>query len=233
MTEKRSMISIFGAEIASSLGLDYVVATIGDGGPSGSRSSSSSTTATATATPRPRPLDMRMSSVRRREATGGDLVADAMLWTPETGGWSCTFPNRPSESVRRQEGAGDGCAGSASGGAPTAMAMAIAMATSRVLLAPEQVVRAGGQHRGGGDDERAQRGRPRSRRLRRVRPRPRGRRSAARGGGVVVARRNSLLSLETAVRDNTTNERASSALYRVAFEAALLEMSDGGGCVFG
>ena len=173
VTEKRSMISIFGAEIASSLGLDYVVATIGDGGPSGSRSSTTAT-ATAKATPRPRPLDRRMSSVRRREATGGDLVADAMLWTPETGGWSCTFPNRPSESVRRQEGAGDGCAGSASGGAPTAMAMAIAMATSRVLLAPEQVVRAGGQHRGGGDDERAQRGRPRSRRLRRVRPRPRG-----------------------------------------------------------
>jgi hypothetical protein len=50
---------------------------------------------------------------------------------------------------------------------------------------------------------------------------------------VVVARRNSLLSLETAVRDDTTNERASSALYRVAFEAALLEMSDGGGCVVG
>jgi len=101
VTEKRSMISIFGAEIASSLGLDDVVATIGDGGPSGSRSSSSSTTATAT--PRPRPLDMRMSSVRRREATGGDLVADAMLWTLETGGGPARSPiGRPRASgVRR------------------------------------------------------------------------------------------------------------------------------------
>jgi hypothetical protein len=80
------MISIFGAEIASSLGLDDVVATIGDGGPSGSQSPSSSSPSDGDgAVPRPRPLDTRMLSVRRREATGGDLVAYAMFWTLETG----------------------------------------------------------------------------------------------------------------------------------------------------
>jgi len=78
-TEKRSMISSFGAEIASSLGLERrgdrrrwpqrvaVVVVVDDG--------------EAT----PRPLDTRMSSVRRREATGGNLVVDAMHWTLEMG----------------------------------------------------------------------------------------------------------------------------------------------------
>ncbi len=33
----------------------------------------------------PRPLDTRMSSVRRRDATGGDLVVDEMHWTLEMG----------------------------------------------------------------------------------------------------------------------------------------------------
>jgi 2',3'-cyclic-nucleotide 2'-phosphodiesterase (5'-nucleotidase family) len=80
------MISSFGEEVASSLGIDDVVATIGDGGGRGG-SSSSSTTANAATTPRlpRRPLDTRMSSVRRREATGGNLVADAMRWMLETG----------------------------------------------------------------------------------------------------------------------------------------------------
>ena len=62
-TDEKAMISAFGKEIASTISLDDVVATLGD---------------TATT------LDTRMSSVRRREATGGNLIADAMHWMLET-----------------------------------------------------------------------------------------------------------------------------------------------------
>ncbi|KAL7438091.1 hypothetical protein ACHAXM_006046 [Skeletonema potamos] len=58
-TDEDSMVESFGREAAESMRLDDVIATI-------SLSSLS--------------LDTRMSSVRRREATGGNLVADAMHW---------------------------------------------------------------------------------------------------------------------------------------------------------
>ena len=63
-TEGRSMISSFGEEIASSLGIDDVVATIGDGGGRGGSSSSRSVGAgTSTCTSRTR------SCPRRRRRT--------------------------------------------------------------------------------------------------------------------------------------------------------------------
>ncbi|KAL3811045.1 hypothetical protein ACHAXA_004556 [Cyclostephanos tholiformis] len=74
-TEAEALITSFGVEIASSLGLDDVVATVGS-------SPYTSTTSTSTMT-MPQPLDTRMSSVRRRESTGGNLVADAMRWMLE------------------------------------------------------------------------------------------------------------------------------------------------------
>ena len=62
-TDEDSMISSFGREATETMSLDDVVAKI-----SGSSA----------------PLDTRMSSVRRREATGGNLLADAMLWLIQT-----------------------------------------------------------------------------------------------------------------------------------------------------
>ncbi|KAL7528841.1 hypothetical protein ACHAXR_002662 [Thalassiosira sp. AJA248-18] len=62
-TDESSMISSFGKEIAAAISFDDLIATIGE------------TT---------NPLDTRMSSVRRREATGGNWVADAMHWLLET-----------------------------------------------------------------------------------------------------------------------------------------------------
>jgi 5'-nucleotidase/UDP-sugar diphosphatase len=60
----------FGEEIAGTLKLDDVIAKIG--------STDNSNNSTVL------PLDTRMSSVRRKEATGTNLVADAMLWLLET-----------------------------------------------------------------------------------------------------------------------------------------------------
>ena len=65
--DRTAMISCFGEEIAESVSLNDVLATIGEDTGNGAK--------TATL-----PLDTRMSSVRRREATGGNLVADAMHW---------------------------------------------------------------------------------------------------------------------------------------------------------
>ena len=64
ITENGMLITSFGKDIASDVKIDDVLATI-----EMSKESSSSL-----------PLDTRMSSVRRREATGSNLVADAMLW---------------------------------------------------------------------------------------------------------------------------------------------------------
>ena len=63
ITEESMLIASFGKDIASHVKIDDVLATI-----EMSKESSSL------------PLDTRMSSVRRREATGSNLVADAMLW---------------------------------------------------------------------------------------------------------------------------------------------------------
>ncbi|KAL3798150.1 hypothetical protein HJC23_005711 [Cyclotella cryptica] len=68
-TDERMLVASFGEQIASSLKLDDVIASIGK---SNERISSIL------------PLDTRMSSVRRREATGGNLVADAMHWLLES-----------------------------------------------------------------------------------------------------------------------------------------------------
>ncbi len=62
-TDEESMVASFGREAAESMNLDDVIAQI----------SSDSTS-----------LDTRMSSVRRREATGGNLIADAMHWLIQT-----------------------------------------------------------------------------------------------------------------------------------------------------
>ena len=62
-TEESMLIASFGKDIAAQLKLDDVLATIEKTGFSSSL-----------------PLDTRMSSVRRREATGGNMVADAMRW---------------------------------------------------------------------------------------------------------------------------------------------------------
>jgi len=62
-TEEGAIVSAFGKETASTISLDDSLATIGNAD-----------------TPAALPLDTRMSSVRRREATGGNLIADAMHW---------------------------------------------------------------------------------------------------------------------------------------------------------
>lgn len=64
-TEKDMLVSCFGQDTAAKLHLDDIIATI-------DKSSKSL------------PLDTRMSSVRRREATGGNLIADAMHWMLKT-----------------------------------------------------------------------------------------------------------------------------------------------------
>lgn len=76
-TEERAMILSFGEEIASTISLDDVISSIGggDGHIDGSNNGSNASIL---------PLDTRMSSVRRREATGGNLVADAMHWVLKT-----------------------------------------------------------------------------------------------------------------------------------------------------
>ncbi|KAL7520752.1 hypothetical protein ACHAWX_005461 [Stephanocyclus meneghinianus] len=68
-TDERMLAESFGEEIASSLKLDDVIASIGK---------SDERICTIL------PLDTRMSSVRRREATGSNLVADAMHWLLES-----------------------------------------------------------------------------------------------------------------------------------------------------
>ncbi|KAL3774785.1 hypothetical protein ACHAW5_002186 [Stephanodiscus triporus] len=75
MTEERAMTTNFGMELASTLSLDSVVATIADevDVPPSSR-----------LTTKILPLDTRTSSVRRREATGANMIADAMRWMLET-----------------------------------------------------------------------------------------------------------------------------------------------------
>ena len=65
-TDEDSMVSSFGREAAEAMSLDDVIATI-----TKANGASSS-------------LDTRMSSVRRREATGGNLIADAMQWLIQT-----------------------------------------------------------------------------------------------------------------------------------------------------
>lgn len=70
-TDKCMIVSAFGEELASTLDLDDVVATIGE---TGDLNVNSTTL----------PLDTRMSAVRRREATSGNLVADAMKWLLQT-----------------------------------------------------------------------------------------------------------------------------------------------------
>ncbi|KAL7552610.1 hypothetical protein ACHAWF_015857 [Thalassiosira exigua] len=70
-TEEDAMVSSFGRDLASGLDLDDVLATVGGTTSNGSRPTALS-------------LDTRVSSVRRREATGGNLVADAMHWALET-----------------------------------------------------------------------------------------------------------------------------------------------------
>jgi len=62
-TDENAIKIAFGEEIASTISLDDVIAAIGGDN---------------------MPLDTRMSSVRRREATGGNLVADAMHWVLQT-----------------------------------------------------------------------------------------------------------------------------------------------------
>ena len=62
-TEESMLIASFGKDLAAQLKLDDVLATI---------EKAEYTTSL--------PLDTRMSSVRRREATGGNMVADAMRW---------------------------------------------------------------------------------------------------------------------------------------------------------
>lgn len=69
-TDESMLYKSFGKEIAAALKLDDVIAKIGS-------SDDNHNSATL-------PLDMRMSSVRRREATGTNLVADAMRWLLET-----------------------------------------------------------------------------------------------------------------------------------------------------
>lgn len=61
--DEDSLVTLFGREIAKTLELDDVIATINGASIS---------------------LDTRMSSVRRRESTGGNLVADAMHWLIHT-----------------------------------------------------------------------------------------------------------------------------------------------------
>jgi 2',3'-cyclic-nucleotide 2'-phosphodiesterase (5'-nucleotidase family) len=73
-TEKAMLVSSFGDELASRLHLDDVVATIASQPDSNNNSNS-------TTIP---PLDTRMSSVRRRESTGSNLIADAMHWFLKT-----------------------------------------------------------------------------------------------------------------------------------------------------
>lgn len=73
--DKSAMISSFEKDIASTIHLDDIVATIG-------RTTNLSDNDDPNATTFP--LDTRMSPVRRREATGGNLLADAMHWLLET-----------------------------------------------------------------------------------------------------------------------------------------------------
>lgn len=74
-TDQESLLASFGRDTAETLSLDDVIATIT---PSNGSSLS---------------LDTRMSSVRRREATGGNLIADCMHWLIETNiGTSATGP---------------------------------------------------------------------------------------------------------------------------------------------
>ncbi|KAL7505825.1 hypothetical protein ACHAXN_003258 [Cyclotella atomus] len=67
-TEKDMLVASFGEDMASQLNLDDVIATI-------KRPDNNCIIP---------PLDTRMSSVRRREATGSNLVADAMRWILKT-----------------------------------------------------------------------------------------------------------------------------------------------------
>ena len=75
-TDESAMKIAFREEIASTISLDDVIANIGD---NNSRL----------------PLDTRMSSVRRREATGGNLVADAMHWVLQTSMSNANTNNYP------------------------------------------------------------------------------------------------------------------------------------------
>jgi len=71
-TDAKILVSCFGEEIASTLSLDDVVATI------------EAPFREANGNTKTLPLDTRMSSVRRKEATGGNMLADAMHWLLET-----------------------------------------------------------------------------------------------------------------------------------------------------
>ncbi len=80
-SEESSLISNFGDKLASTLHLDDVIATIGEKRKHQINSSHDLSVASSTTI---LPLDTRMSSVRRQEATGGNLIADAMLWMLQT-----------------------------------------------------------------------------------------------------------------------------------------------------
>ncbi len=80
-SEESALISNFGDKLASTLHLDDVIATIGEKRTHQINSSHDSSVATSSPF---LPLDTRMSSVRRHEATGGNLIADAMLWMLQT-----------------------------------------------------------------------------------------------------------------------------------------------------
>lgn len=73
-SEASALISNFGESLASTIHLDDIIATVRDGHNSDVVTAHSSTL----------PLDTRMSSVRRHEATGGNLIADAMFWMLQT-----------------------------------------------------------------------------------------------------------------------------------------------------
>lgn len=79
--EASALISNFGESVASTIHLDDVVAIIGEKITHHNTNGHNSNVATTSAI---LPLDTRMSSVRRREATGGNLIADAMLWMLQT-----------------------------------------------------------------------------------------------------------------------------------------------------
>ena len=90
-SEASALISNFGESLASTIHLDDIIATVRDGHNSDVVTAHSSTL----------PLDTRMSSVRRHEATGGNLIADAMFWMlqPTVPTWICHFCPRCTERI--------------------------------------------------------------------------------------------------------------------------------------
>jgi len=91
-SDESALVTAFGEGIARTLRLDDVIARIGDDDDDGGAANelgddgaiATSTSISPAAATMALPLDTRMSSVRRREATGGNLVADAMHWLLKT-----------------------------------------------------------------------------------------------------------------------------------------------------